>query len=550
MPMKKSFVLVAVIVIVGLLLLLNFFLLKKNSSIIDQNKAKLENAALIRVRIAEVISNLHLLDLGIRGFALVNNKQIETSMDTAVVNNRKIYSRLESGLQKQGFPMKDIILLRDTVDNYFNWVAEIRTRLNEGKRKEAIEMINQDRGYFVWLFHKKVALKVNQFEDTIVARAGEDYQIALRNSYLLQLILFLIIVPTLIYLVYFTIRSFKLSEELLLSQKERNKILFSQNEMLEKMVHERTQEIAAQNEEITGQNEEIQTYNEKLLAQQKEIEKQSSLLVTRNRELEEANDIILQQKELIEERNVQLSSELEIQNQELRASNYELVHRTNRIEQFAYMISHNLRAPIARLLGLTNIFKSATSEEERNDLINKTNLSASELDQVVKDLSGIMQIHRLSTEVFSEVNFENVLKKVKQILETEIRETRAEFQISFNKKSFYSLPPYIDNIFYNLISNSIKYRHSQRSPIISIKSNLIENVIVLEFSDNGLGLDKNAYKENIFGLYKRVHFHVEGRGIGLYLVKSQIEMLGGTIEVHSEVDNGTTFRINLPNKMI
>ncbi len=546
MVRNKSLVLIGLISLIGLLLALSFFLLKRNSSIINQNKEELENAALVRVHIGEVLSNLHLLDLGIRGIALVQNKQLESSIDSAFARKDKIYEKLEQSLLAQKFPASRLNSLRDTVDQYFYWIKLIQEKLNLGKNDEAIRMINEDRGYNVWVFHKGLAQDINDFEDKVVARAQEDYKSALENSYLLQLLLFVIIIPTLIYLAVYTIKSFRLSEKLLLSEAERNRILFNQNEVLEKLVYERTQEIAAQNEEIISQNEEIQAHNEKLLSQQKEIEDKTYLLISRNKELEEASAIISQQKQIIEEENLQLSSELADQNRELRASNYELVQKTNRIEQFAYMISHNLRAPIARLSGLTNIFKYAVGENEQNNLIKKVNSSAEELDNMMKDLSEIMQIQRLSTDVFSEITFETTLEKIKQILENEIKETGAEFSTSFEVASFYSLPAYIDNIFYNLISNSIKYRHPKRKPVITISSKLTDDSILLSIGDNGLGVD-TSQKENIFGLYKRFHFHVDGRGIGLYLVKSQIEMLRGKIEVESEINNGTVFRIALPN---
>ena len=314
------------------------------------------------------------------------------------------------------------------------------------------------------------------------------------------------------------------------------------------MVDERTREIATQNEEIVSQNEEIHTHNEKLLAQQTEIEKQSLLLKTRNLELEEANALIAQQNQIIENENLQLSFDLDRQNKELLQSNHELAQKNSRMEQFAYVVSHNLRAPIARLTGLTNIFKFAKSDSEIEDIVKKTNQSEQELDQVVKGLSEVMQIQRLSADVFSEVQFESVIEKVKDILDAEIKETKAEFKIQLEVESIYSLPPYIESVFYNLISNGIKYRNPERRPIVTIDTKKVSDFVCLSFLDNGLGLELGTYKDQLFGLYKRFHFHVEGRGLGLYLVKTQIEMLGGKIEVESKPLEGTAFKVYLPSK--
>ncbi len=525
-----------------ILLILNFFLLKEDSQVIDQNKVKIEDASLVKVKMTEVISNIHLLDLGIRGYALSGMRQIENSIDSANTNRGKIHATLAGILKKQGFSMAKIDLLKDTVNGYFAWINHIHSLLKEGKKNEAITLIGQDRGYNVWQFYKGLTKEINSFEDGIAMKARTQYQIALRNSYLLQILLALLIIPTLIYLVYSAIRAFNLTEKLLQSEAEKNNILNAQNEQLERLVQERTYEIASQNEEI-------QTHNDRLIAQQEEIEHQTKLLTARNQQLEEASQIISQQKQIIEKENLQLTVELAQQNKELLSSNHELVLKNNRIEQFAYTISHNLRAPIARIIGLTNIFKHAHTKEEIDSLMSKTGLSAMELDQVVRDLSGIMQIQRFNTEIFSEIDFETTLQKAKQILENEIRETSAKFYSSFDVKSIYSSPPYIDSVFYNLISNSLKYRHPERIPKIKISNEVGEDFLTLKFSDNGLGMETKIYKENIFGLYKRFHSHVEGRGIGLYLVKTQIEMLGGKIEVTSTPNEGTAFKISLPLKL-
>jgi signal transduction histidine kinase len=109
-----------------------------------------------------------------------------------------------------------------------------------------------------------------------------------------------------------------------------------------------------------------------------------------------------------------------------------------------------------------------------------------------------------------------------------------------------TIKSYIYSIFYNLISNSIKYRQLGIKPIISIQSKRSNDKIILVFKDNGIGIDLNKLGGQVFGLYKRFHQHVEGKGMGLYMVKTQVEMIGGTIEIISEVNKGTEFIITLP----
>ena len=108
------------------------------------------------------------------------------------------------------------------------------------------------------------------------------------------------------------------------------------------------------------------------------------------------------------------------------------------------------------------------------------------------------------------------------------------------------LKSYLYSIFQNLIVNSIKYRRSETSPVISIKSEVKNGKAIISFEDNGKGIDLEKYGPQLFGLYKRFDFTVEGKGMGLFMVKMQVENLGGTITVESEPDKGTRFLIELP----
>jgi hypothetical protein len=103
----------------------------------------------------------------------------------------------------------------------------------------------------------------------------------------------------------------------------------------------------------------------------------------------------------------------------------------------------------------------------------------------------------------------------------------------------------VHSILYNLLNNAIKYRSPERKPVITITSQQSEHYFILEIADNGLGIDLKQNGDNLFKLYKRFHFHTEGKGLGLYLVKLQVEALGGYIKVDSEINRFTRFTIYL-----
>jgi signal transduction histidine kinase len=105
-------------------------------------------------------------------------------------------------------------------------------------------------------------------------------------------------------------------------------------------------------------------------------------------------------------------------------------------------------------------------------------------------------------------------------------------------------------VFYNLIVNSIKYRRKDVTLVIEIKSSVTYEHVILSFKDNGLGIDLAKNHDRIFRLYKRFHSHVEGKGMGLFMVKTQIEALGGKINVNSVVNEGTEFIIEFEKRRL
>ncbi len=114
-------------------------------------------------------------------------------------------------------------------------------------------------------------------------------------------------------------------------------------------------------------------------------------------------------------------------------------------------------------------------------------------------------------------------------------ETDSHPVIKFSKKN-------LKSVIYNLLSNAIKYRSAERKPEIFISTEQQDGYLTLKIKDNGLGVEKDK-QSKMFSMFKRFHDHVEGTGVGLYIVKKIVENAGGKIEVESEVNKGTTFTI-------
>lgn len=246
--------------------------------------------------------------------------------------------------------------------------------------------------------------------------------------------------------------------------------------------------------------------------------------------------------------NKNLQEQVEERTRELVKSNLELIKQNNQLEQYGYITAHNLRSPVARILGLTNMLKSdRLNPDEDLYIVEKLRITTLELDTIIHDMNAILDIKNGVENSYEVIDFHEQLEKVKSMLKESIANTKAVILEDFTAaKSCYAIPTYIESILYNLISNSIKYRSSKRKPEIIIRSSIKDGLLELTVADNGLGIEPNLMKDKIFNLYQRFHDHVEGKGMGLFLVRTQVEALNGNIRVESIVNEGTTFLITIP----
>ncbi len=223
----------------------------------------------------------------------------------------------------------------------------------------------------------------------------------------------------------------------------------------------------------------------------------------------------------------------------------ELTQNNKDLKQFSYITSHNLRAPLSNLTGLLNLMQEIPVEDpELREVINGFSTSTNLLNETINDLVKVVIIKDnpsiLKEEVLIKDVFENVFNQLtflislhKPILKIELEKVTI---LHINKA-------YLESILLNLFTNAIKYRSPKRTLRIFVSSREIGDAIVLIFKDNGIGIDLERNRDKIFGLYQRFHNYSDSKGLGLYLVKSQVESMGGSISVESEVDKGTTFTI-------
>jgi len=232
---------------------------------------------------------------------------------------------------------------------------------------------------------------------------------------------------------------------------------------------------------------------------------------------------------------------------ELRLLADDLYRQNKELHQFAYIVSHNMRSPVANIVGLANLLELFKDDPEtQTQTLQELKKSVNNLDMVIKDLSYILTINNANKELLKEpVNFQDLLQQVLIDLQPQILVTDADIMIPAKALMLRTNRAYIHSIFYNLISNAIKYR-SHQTPYIKIDFYPTEEHMVIYVADNGKGIDLKKHSHDLFKPYKRFDFKVEGKGLGLFLVKSHVEALGGHLTLKSELNKGSTFYIKLP----
>jgi signal transduction histidine kinase len=541
---RKTDILDIALALIGSMLICSIVFTYYNNTIIARNRQLQKDAENVKIHTELILRVLvHSADLSLRGYALTGNETFMKPLIGSFNQRDSIFNSVEQSLHANQFDLTEFHALKDSVYRYTDYCLYLKKMIDGGQREKFDALFKKDKGFQLWQQYEAFSAKIFAFEDQKNKEAEERYQAAVKNSYILQIALFLICFPTLLYTVYYTKKASRLSFMLIQSEAEKVRLLEKNNQHLEELVAQRTEEIANRNAEILAQNEE-------LVQQQEEISAQRDALAFQNRELSEAREIIEKQNEEIYSENKRLEKLVGIRTKELKQSNQELVRQNHQLEQFAFMSSHNLRGPLSRILGLSHLLEISSEPQDRDFVFKNVINSSHELDQVIKDLSLILELKRHSA-IITKVNLEQVLEKTKQVLKKEIHEAKAAIMYDFSQlNEIRGVQSYLESIFYHLLGNALKYRHPARLPLIRIHAIVDQGLVRISFADNGLGINLQNYGEKIFNMYERFHLHVEGRGLGLYLVKTQVIALGGEVDIESEPQQGTTITLtfHLPDQ--
>lgn len=222
--------------------------------------------------------------------------------------------------------------------------------------------------------------------------------------------------------------------------------------------------------------------------------------------------------------------------------------QNKRLENFTHIVSHNIRSHVANLNGILSITDMDNDTERlyAHKLITEV---VNSLDETIQNLNEIILIQSNHHITKTKISVKKELQRIIKIIQLMVDENEVKFHFNFKETELlFSNTAYFESIFLNLFTNAIKYKSLKRKPEISISITESDTHKIIEVTDNGLGIDLKRHKHKIFGMYKTFHGNADAKGMGLFIVKTQVEALGGKIDIESEVDRGTTFKIYMLNK--
>ncbi len=276
------------------------------------------------------------------------------------------------------------------------------------------------------------------------------------------------------------------------------------------------------------------------------LKEQQAKLLSQSVSFKTLNQDLLAEKATTEQLNQELEGRIVERTNELGVTIQKLAQQNEDLADFSHIVSHNLRSPVATLKGLVDMHKSidyAENPEMLSILISHIDKSMHKLDTVVYDLNTILSVRESITKVLEFVDLQELTRDViKSRLEHELTNCQAILTTNFASHAYFlGIRSYVENVIYQLVSNAIKYKDPTRQLTIHIATTETANdEICFSVKDNGLGVPNPA---KLFQFHQRQHIHIEGTGLGLYLIATQLKAMNGRADVSSEKGEGSEFLI-------
>lgn len=218
--------------------------------------------------------------------------------------------------------------------------------------------------------------------------------------------------------------------------------------------------------------------------------------------------------------------------------------QNEKLVNFTHIVSHDIRSHTSNLSMILDLFEDTTNPEEQKEYFSMLKQSTNKLSDTIYYLNETVSIQSGIKNERSKLNLFTKIQNSIIGINAIIKSSNAKIIKNVPKDiEIIGTQSYIESIVFNLLTNAIKYKHPDRNPVIKIDAVRVGEEVILTISDNGIGIDLSKNKEKLFGMYKTFHGNEDAVGLGLFMVKNHIESMGGRIEVESEVNKGTSFKI-------
>lgn len=232
----------------------------------------------------------------------------------------------------------------------------------------------------------------------------------------------------------------------------------------------------------------------------------------------------------------------------LREYGEELQRSNNELEEFAYVSSHDLQEPLRKIQAFSDLLVEEYGDKlgDADEYLSRIQGSAHRMSKLIEDLLAFSRV-TTKQSVSQRVDLNDVLKYASTDLDDRITREKGTVTIAQDLPTVYADETHMRQLFQNLVGNALKFHPKDRAPVVEVTSERVGDTHVIYVKDNGIGID-SKYAEKIFAVFQRLNGkqEFEGTGIGLAVCKKIVERYDGTIEVESELDKGTTFKITLP----
>jgi PAS domain S-box-containing protein len=237
-------------------------------------------------------------------------------------------------------------------------------------------------------------------------------------------------------------------------------------------------------------------------------------------------------------------TELKAKEAKLQAVLQKALEQKTKLENFAHIVSHNLRAHSGNIASLVGMLAGAGPADDQPELLAYLAKASGRLQQTIADLNEIVDAQR--DEETCPILLGDFFHQVLDSVATDLKHKSVELVVDIPPDLVVNYKKaYLESILLNFVTNGIKYRHPDRLPLIRLRAYRDAGQAILEIEDNGIGIDLANHGDKLFGMYKTFHGNADAKGIGLYITKNQVEEMGGSIQVESRVGEGTKFIIAL-----